>query len=275
MKAPATIAGGKLTASKTKPKKPATKKRASTIDDDDSVPSDSSDDGKFNLSKVKRVVDHHARWCPFVRINKKLLRVHRNNRETRALLDTLMSDSDDDGDEGDNERQITEPMEAKTSKAQGAKPKATSSNTANITSSNKQVDEAQAKETEDSQNAVDDDGSEEEVAGASSAPAAISKSSQKKVAFERPAEEGESAVGGATLRVLSSALLDGSQLPSDSELSSPPESVSDDHFLFSDKGFERSKAHIGGAGKKRAVAEDDDDAIQGEKALKKVKAHDA
>lgn len=225
-KAPATITGGKLTASRYKPKKPATKKRAPTVDGDDSVPSDSSDDGKLNLSKVKKTIDHHARWCPFIRINKKLMRVYRNERETRALLNTLVGGSEDDDDDND-ERETTKPVKAKTTKAQGPKPNAATSKTAKNKSSEKQADEGQAEETRINEDSEDENDSEEEVAGANSATA-NTQTTQKKVAFQQPADEGESAHGGANLRALSTALLSASQMSSDSDLSSLDEEIADD-----------------------------------------------
>lgn len=88
-----------MRAGSTKPKLPAKRKRSSAVqnDDYDSVPIDSSGDGKqLTLMKVKKAIDRHAKWCPFVRINKKILNRH---KRLEAFIVNYDSDSDSDDDD--------------------------------------------------------------------------------------------------------------------------------------------------------------------------------
>lgn len=79
-------------------KPPAKRKRPTPMpDDDDSVPTDSSNDGKqLTLIKLKRTIKRHARWCPFVRLNKKIRNRH---RRTEAMIASFDSDGDSDDDQ--------------------------------------------------------------------------------------------------------------------------------------------------------------------------------
>lgn len=65
-------------------------------DDDDSVPTDSSDDGKqLTLAKLKKTIERHARWCPFVRLNRKICNSHRR-------VEAMIANFDSDGDSEDD-----------------------------------------------------------------------------------------------------------------------------------------------------------------------------
>lgn len=74
-------------------KPPAKRKRPTPVpDDDDSVPTDSSDDGKqLTLIKLKRTIKRHARWCPFVRLNRKIRNSHRRIEAMIASLTVMVT----------------------------------------------------------------------------------------------------------------------------------------------------------------------------------------
>lgn len=63
-------------------------------DDDDSVPTDPSDDEtQLTLCSMKRAIYRHARWCPFIRINKRILNLH------RRLEANIVTHDDEDSDD--------------------------------------------------------------------------------------------------------------------------------------------------------------------------------
>nr|OQO26124.1 hypothetical protein B0A51_04518 [Rachicladosporium sp. CCFEE 5018] len=73
--------------------------------DDGSSSGDSSNEGggRLTLAKLKRTVDRHAKWCPFVRMNKKL-------KTCMSMMARVVDqnagandedESDDEGDEGE------------------------------------------------------------------------------------------------------------------------------------------------------------------------------
>jgi hypothetical protein len=66
----------------------------------ETVPEESDDPGpkKNNtIAKLRETVDSHARWCPFVRVNKKLHNVYRSVRGLERMYPD--SEGDDDGQE--------------------------------------------------------------------------------------------------------------------------------------------------------------------------------
>ena len=102
----ATIQKGNITKSTKAKKQPENSKRKHRkVDYDyDSVPDESDEEaGKSKtIAKLRETIDRHARWCPFVRLNKKLHKVHRRVK----CLETSDSEGDDaiaepeeDGDE--------------------------------------------------------------------------------------------------------------------------------------------------------------------------------
>jgi hypothetical protein len=74
--------------------KPKRIHRPSKWDDNASVPEESEEEQRKQntIAKLRETVYRHARWCPFVKINKKLHRLHKRT----MLLE--MTDSEDDGE---------------------------------------------------------------------------------------------------------------------------------------------------------------------------------
>lgn len=66
----------------------------------ESVPEQSDEEkGKSNtIAKLGETIDRHARWCPFVLLNKKLHSVH---RRTKRLEDMVAYDDDDEDEQSD------------------------------------------------------------------------------------------------------------------------------------------------------------------------------
>lgn len=109
--------GGVTNPSISNSKPPAKRKRPTPVpDDDDSVPTDSSDDGKqLTLIKLKRTIKRHARWCPFVRLNRKIRNSHRR-------IEAMIASFDSDGDSEDDQESLPAAKKRRTKKS-NPKPK--------------------------------------------------------------------------------------------------------------------------------------------------------
>lgn len=102
----ATIQKGNITKPTKGKKQPEESKRKHRkVDYDyDSVPDESDEEaGKSKtIAKLRETIDRHARWCPFVLLNKKLHKVHRrvNLLETSdSDEDNVIAEPEEDGDE--------------------------------------------------------------------------------------------------------------------------------------------------------------------------------
>ena len=106
---PPAIKNGKITkpVKSKQSEKPKRIHRKAKWDDNASVPDESEDEQRRQntIAKLRETVHRHARWCPFVRINKKLHRLHRRT----MLLE--MSDSEDDGESSAPEEEVPEDNE--------------------------------------------------------------------------------------------------------------------------------------------------------------------
>lgn len=98
----ATIQKGNIT----KPTKvKESKRKHRKVDYDyDSVPDESDEEaGKSKtIAKLRETIDRHARWCPFVRLNKKLHRTHRRVKRLETSdseEDDAIAEPEEDGDE--------------------------------------------------------------------------------------------------------------------------------------------------------------------------------
>lgn len=102
----ATIQKGNITKSTKAKKQPENSKRKHRKLDYDyeSVPDESDEEaGKSEtIAKLSETIDRHARWCPYVRLNKKLHRVHRRVKRLETSdseEDNAIAEPEEDGDE--------------------------------------------------------------------------------------------------------------------------------------------------------------------------------
>lgn len=90
--------------------------------EDDEAPDDSDFENARSKNGYARLwdsIDRHARWCPFVRLNKKHEHAH---RRLKALEAALYNDSDDDGDNDDDGPKPKAKKPKPAQKAKKAKP---------------------------------------------------------------------------------------------------------------------------------------------------------
>ena len=102
----ATIQKGNITKpTKAKNQPKESKRKHRKVDYDyDSVPDGSDEEaGKSNtIAKLRETIDRHARWCPFVLLNKKLHRTHRRVKRLETSdseEDDAIAEPEEDGDE--------------------------------------------------------------------------------------------------------------------------------------------------------------------------------
>nr|OQO01221.1 hypothetical protein B0A51_18578 [Rachicladosporium sp. CCFEE 5018] len=113
--------------SKPAPTCTALKRKASSKDlvpgssDESSSSGDSSIEpgGRLTLAKLKRTVDKHAKWCPFVRMNKKLK--VRMSMMTRVVVQNAGVSDEDESDDEDGEGDVVMVVDGRLEKVTGGK----------------------------------------------------------------------------------------------------------------------------------------------------------
>jgi hypothetical protein len=112
--------------------KPERIHRPSKWNDNESVP-DGSDEEQLKentIAKLRETVNRHARWCPFVQLNKKLHRVHRRTKrlETADFEDTsegAAPETDNLEDDGENAGPEEDESAAQSDEAENSQPSKT------------------------------------------------------------------------------------------------------------------------------------------------------
>lgn len=152
----------------------------------ESAPCSSEDDGKNdNMRKLRTSIIQHAKWCPFVRLNKKMQNVHRRVRylegqkilksqdddsgEEEEVIAQVISDDnpdnnpedEEDEEDGEDDEQPTETKQTTQTATKPATKKAAPKTPVTFKTLAASADNTQVENDDDPVSAVDDDEEEE------------------------------------------------------------------------------------------------------------------